>query len=170
MQRRASCFAESEETIIKKILPLCVLPFVFCLILCSCRADLPHIDDGTVFSCGELQFELYVSSDTVCAEIIKPDTLDGMCLSFGEKTLCTYKGLETVMPYSACAVPYDAAKAAEAINGMLPVSRTVGENGMMIFTYALDETSCLVYYDAKQQLVVGLYIGDRYYQMIDGDD
>lgn len=138
--------------------------------LCSCNSTLPHIDDGTVLSCGELRFELNFCSDGVCADIIKPDTLEGMRLSFGETAVCTYKGLQTVMPYSACTIPYDAAKAAETINGTSPVSHTDGENGMMIFTYTLDETRCLVYYDTKQQSVVGFFVGDRYYQLIDGDD
>ncbi len=130
---------------------------------------MPHIDDGTVLSCGELKFKLCLSSDTVCARIIKPDTLDGMCLTFGETTLCTYKGLETVMPYSACAIPYDAAKAVTIINGTLPVSQT-NRNGLSIFGYALDEMSCLVYYDKQKQSVVGFFIDDRYYELIDGDD
>lgn len=170
MPRRAGCFAESEETIIKKISSLCLLPFVICFLFCSCASPLPHIDDGAVFSCGELRFEICLSSDPVRVEILKPDTLDGMLLSFGETTLCTYKGLETVMPYSACMIPYDAVKASETINGNTPVSRTESENGTTIFTYALDETRCLVYYDTKQQSVVGFFVGDRYYQLIDGDD
>ncbi len=137
-----------------------------CILTCSCNTITPFIYDGTVVRCSETEFELSLSGENAEVDIIKPETLSGMHISFGESILCSYKGLKTVIPQTACEIPFDAQRAAMLINSSMPVSRAAGENGEIIFTYSLDETRLLVYYDSQKHSVIGFFVGDRYYEIV----
>lgn len=137
-----------------------------CILTCSCNTITPFIYDGTVVRCSEAEFKLSLLGESAEVDIIKPETLAGMHISFGEKILCNYKGLETVLPQTACEIPFDAQRAARLINTSAPVSRSEGENGDIIFTYSLDETRLLVYYDSQKHSVIGFFVGDRYYEIV----
>lgn len=137
-----------------------------CILISSCNTITPFIYDGTVVRSSEAEFALSLSGENAEVDIIKPETLAGMHISFGEKILCSYKGLETVIPQTACEIPFDAQRAARLINSSVPVSRSEGENGDIIFTYSLDETRLLVYYDNQKHSVIGFFVGDRYYEIV----
>lgn len=149
---------------IKKLI-LCLF-LISCLILCSCAAKTPRIENGAVVKCGELIFSLDISDEKTVAEISAPETLSGMRITIAETVICEYKGLSTEMPYSACRTVADAANAVSSVNKAVPIPQGNDENGRTIFSYSLDETRLLVYYDSRKDAVIGFFVGDRYYEML----